>query len=239
MFSYLKSLFRKRTPLTALRLLHATHLRMNLPEILRFGTVDSYKGLLARYGFDGALRYIHDRNRYDLHQSLNDAVNVAIGRIPASYLFRLSGKNWRNEWIAIELDPTLLEWQSFSIAPFGAAIKDAELLSVENGKQHTELLQNCFAKQVLDITRPQHEQHYQEEQPFPPDVPTHPNCELLLPAPIRREHWKRIIVVNAEVRKTVRIIVEASPYPKLPIDVDETVFRIHPATKHNYANNQK
>ena len=238
MLAFLKQLFKIQSKLPALRIFHATHLRTNLPEILRSGVIDSYQGLVSRYGFDGALPYLHDRNRYDLHHTLNDSVNIALGRIPVSYLFRLSEKNWRNVWVAIELDPTLLEWQSYSIAPFGAAAKNAQLLPVNAGGNHAALLQSCFQKTVALIERPATEKHFDEELPFPGDVPTHPNCELLLPAPIGREHWKRIVVVNAEVRKTVRLIVEASPFPKLPVDIDEAVFRIHPATLHSNKNNK-
>ena len=101
-------LFHPQTPAIPVRLCHATHLRFNLPQILKDGQLLSYSGLVERYGFENAMKYLHDRNRYDLQQTqFSDYINVSLGRVSSDYLFRLNGKSWRMEWVVFELNPKL------------------------------------------------------------------------------------------------------------------------------------
>ena len=231
MLKFLQQLFSHPTTAAhTARLLHATHLRLNVPEILQSGVLLSYAGLVRQYGFEGAMKRIHDHNRYDItHSSLQDYINVSLGRVPADYLFRLSGQPWRMEWIAIELDTKLLEWSDWIAAPSGAAKRDSTLFCVPKDTTRESGLDACFANQIEGIPRSETETVFDETHPFPPAVPTHPDCELLLSAPIGREHWVRLIVSDAAVRKTVRLMVEQCRFHNLPVEIDKTVFYRHPS----------
>ncbi len=215
-----------------IRLLHCTHIRINLPEILQDGEILSYSGLVNKHGFNGALTRIHDRNRSDItFAALQNHVNCSLERVPSDYLYRLSGRQWKLEWIAIEIDPAILTWSDFIIAPFGASKRNAEILHVPDNMSSELALDRCFQTTVGGIDRPSTEMIFTEEHPFPEGLPTHPDCELLLPKLIGREHWKQLVVADSSVRQTVRLMVEKSSHPNLPVAIDPSVFHRHPNAK--------
>ena len=61
-------------------------------------------------------------------------------------MYRLSGNSWRMEWIAIELNPTLLDWSDWIVAPAGAAKHNAEMYRIPSEMNKTDALKLCFAK---------------------------------------------------------------------------------------------
>lgn len=219
----------KQPAAVPLRLLHATHLRSNLPEILQQGLVHSFSGLVRLHGYEGALIRCHDRKRYDLNHALHDFLNISIGRVSSAYLYRLSGKIWKSEWVAIEFENRLLEWKEFQIAPYGAASLNSQILTGETFEQRKILLAKCFEQRVGNVDRETHEVVNNIPRKLSPELPTHPNCELLLSAPIGKEYWKQIVVADAAMRRTVLLQVEKSLLPNLPVKIDPEAFRWHPA----------
>ncbi|MCX7835815.1 MAG: DUF4433 domain-containing protein [bacterium] len=210
-----------------IHLYHFTHLRINLSSILKDRSILSFQRLTEQYGYEKAITFMHDLKRYDFYTSGKKYVNCVIGRAPANYLYRLSGKNWKNEWIAFEIDTKLLHWKTFIIAPSGAASLDATCIHVhpENWKKD---IQVCFQKTIQNIERPVVEFDYAKERKFPNDVPTHPNCELLIPNEIESTYWKKVITYDYAVRQTVRILFEKCGWKEFPIQVNKEIFRFHP-----------
>lgn len=231
MFQWLKRAFEpsrfKRLP--NIHIYHFTHIRQNLSSIVSSKSILSFEQLILSYGWEKALSFVHDTKRYDFLSSGRDYVNFAIGRAPSSYLYRLSGKNWRQEWVAIEISSEILNWQNGILAPHGAASTNAELLHIQPENWKTIMLK-CFQPKVNHVKRPLMETLFDEKRSFPVDVPTHPNCELLLPKQIDSTYWTRIIAYDNAVRQTVRLIIEKNQQINLKLDVDKFIFLNHPAT---------
>lgn len=170
---------------------------------------------------------MHDLKRYDFLSNGKNYVNCAIGRAPANYLYRISGKNWRNEWVAIEIDTKIFNWLECIVAPLGAASYQSNLIP-SKPDQWKISVSECFKPIVGAIKRPKYENNFDKRQQFPDDVPTHPNCEILIPNEIPFIHWKNLVTFDYAVRQTVRIIVEKSGIGDLSIITEKDIFQFHP-----------
>lgn len=175
------------------RLLHSTHLYVNLPRILEMGWIQTAGELRRELGFEKAGRYLHDAQRYEQFAIGLDFLNCSISVPNYELLYHRSKANWKAEWVHLALNITLLSRDSTRFCAVSAAKKFGEHV----GAGHPSF-RELFAEHVDRWNRIGLEKH----------EPTHPQAEVLVAGSQRVEMVTSIIVPSEEVRLEVSRLCE-------------------------------
>jgi hypothetical protein len=166
-----------------LHLLHSTHLYKNFPLILRSSSLDTARSLIERYGQARARHYLHDPNRYEQLAVGLDYINCSLTVPNYELLYHRSKSSWKQEWIHLDLDLSLLYKEETKFSPVSAAQAQGKYIC-EGWSGFTGL----FAEQVEDFTRAD----------LPRNTPTHPQAEVLVLGPLPISLIQRIYVSDAK-----------------------------------------
>jgi hypothetical protein len=163
------------------RLLHSTHLLVNLPQIFRDGFLDTARGLRSRLG-DSANRLLHDPVRFEKFTVGLDYINCSLSAPNFELLYARSKAAWKSEWVHLALDLNLLRNSDTLFSPVSAASDFGKHL--ESG---IEGLREMFADKTKEWTR----------QNLDKSTPTHPQAEVLIRGPIELSHVQAIFVADS------------------------------------------
>jgi hypothetical protein len=172
--------------------LHSTHLYKNLPQILECGSLLTVRDLRARYG-ESAGRFLHDPFRYEQFTVGLEYLNASITLPNAPLLYHRSKSNWQSEWVHFALDLALVTRPDTLFCPVSAATDKGQHVSTGY-----EGFLSLFDKKVGDHTR----------KGLRPNIPTHPQAEVLIRGSQLLSNIQSIIVAEQNVADEVLRLCE-------------------------------
>ena len=175
------------------RLLHSTNLYRNLPQILETGELQTARGLIERYGHEGAKRFLHDPCRYEQFAVGLDYLNASLTVPNYELLYHRSKADWRAEWVHLALPPSLLERSDTLFCPVSAAKEKGRF--VQGGLGGFVAM---FAPEVDGRNR----------EGLLRDVPTHPQAEVLLRGPLPLADVAAVIVADQQTGTEIERLCE-------------------------------
>lgn len=174
------------------RLLHSTHLTINLPQIFEDGFVDTARGLRERLG-PKAERLLHDPKRFEQFSVGLDYLNCALTVPNFELLYARSKAAWPREWVHLTLDVKLLERDDTLFCAVSAAQDSGA--HVRSG---LEGMREMFAECVYSWSRA--ELHKNE--------PTHPQAEVLVKHRLPFDRIREILVGDFAIAQEVERLAE-------------------------------
>ena len=189
------------------RLLHSTHLLINLPQILRDGLLDTARGLRSRLG-DSANRLLHDPVRFEKFTVGLDYINCALSVPNYELLYARSKSAWQFEWVHLALDLKLLNHSDTLFSPVSAASEFGKHV-----KPGLEGLRLMFGDKTKEWTRDN----------LNKSTPTHPQAEVLIRGPLDLSHVHAILVADSSRLTEVSRLTHFHNC-SIPVQIDASLF---------------